>query len=136
MVNGENTFPSNPFEPTFSGTRVDYSRPFVSLFCANGRPATGLRADFGLARITYDNYREGFCLYKMSFTREVTDNIELDGPTYVEPRQNCSSLDLYLKFSKAPTTNLGLVVMFIYSDSFEIGKDENSDRSVLLNYPL
>lgn len=137
MVSGENTFPSDPFEPNYDTGRLEnFSRCFISLFCASGRPATGMRSDFGLGRVSRDNYRTGFCLYKLSFTREVTENAEVDGPSYLEPRQNCASLDLFVKFSRAPASNVGIVIMFIYSDSLEIVKDDTSDRSVLLNYPL
>ena len=66
----------------------------------------------------------------------MTENAEVDGPSYLEPRQNCASLDLFVKFSRAPASNVGIVIMFIYSDSLEIVKDDTSDRSVLLNYPL
>ena len=134
FVSGESVFPSNPFAPNYA--EKNYPREFLSLFSASGIAGIGLKSDFGLARIDYPNYIDGFTIYKISLTRQVTEVEEYDGPTHIEARQNCSSLDAYLKFSQKTTTDLGFVCMFIYSDSLEIGKDENGDRSVLLNYPL
>ena len=39
FVSGESIFPSEPFRPDFAND--DYSREFVSLFCASGHPAVG-----------------------------------------------------------------------------------------------
>ena len=136
FVSGEATFPSDPFRPNYSTKVADFGREYASLYGASGIPALSYKSDYGLGRISYVNYKSGFCLYKVSLTRLVTETDEYEGPSHVEARQNCSSLDGYLKFSKAPTTSLAFVCMFIYSDSLEISKDENSDRTVLLNYPL
>ena len=84
----------------------------------------------------YRSYAENFCLYRISMTSQVTDAQEFDAPTLIEAREPCPSLDAHLKFSSNPTTNLAFVCMFIFSDSMELRKDQASDRSILLNYPL
>ena len=76
-------------------------------------------------------------LHRFSFSALLNDVQEYEGPTHIELRQSCSSLDCYLKFSTAPTSALGLVVFFIFEDSFQIQfSEEKSERLVSLNYPL
>ena len=95
-----------------------------------------LKSDWGLGRIYYKNYKDCFCLYKISFTRQVIDTQLIDGPTTIEARQSVASLDAHLTFGTAPRSDLVLICMFEFGDSFDIVKDENSDRSVVLNYPI
>ena len=45
-------------------------------------------------------------------------------------------MDAHLKFSVDVPTDLELIVMFVYSDSLEIVKDDSSPRNLVLNYPL
>ena len=89
----------------------------------------------GLARITYDNYRNYHCLYKINLTKNQTPLHNM-GATYIEARQNCTSLDCHMKFSQPTSTPLELVLCLIYSDHIEIRKDELNDRNVVLNYTL
>ena len=82
------------------------------------------------------SYPDFFCLYRVSLTRNQVNVHDVAGPSVIESRQNCSSLDCHISFAKATPTSLDLIVLCIYSDSFSILKDNNSDRSVILNYKL
>ena len=95
-----------------------------------------MKSDWGLARISPDKYPVSFCLYKISFSRLVTDLEEWDSPTMIDSRIASPSMDAHLKFSVDLPTACELVILFCYSDSFEIVKDSNSDRNVVLSYPL
>ena len=54
----------------------------------------------------------------------------------VDSRIPSPNMDAHLKFSVDLATDVELVILFVYSDSFDIVKDSNSDRNILLNYPL
>ena len=95
-----------------------------------------MKSDWGLARITHKNYPLFHCLYKISFSRLVTDLEEWDSPTMIDSRIASPSMDAHLKFSVDLPTDVELVILFVYSDSFDIVKDSNSDRNILLNYPI
>ena len=95
-----------------------------------------MKSDFGIARVTYDNFPSSFCVYKVSFTRLVTDMEEWDSPTMIDSRIPSPNMDAHLKFSVDVATDLELIVMFVYSDSLEIVKDDSSPRNLVLNYPL
>ena len=58
------------------------------------------------------------------------------GASLLEPRRNCSGLDLHLKFSRKTGSPMVAVVVCIYNDLFEICKDENAHRNVVLSYTL
>ena len=46
------------------------------------------------------------------------------------------SLDAHVKFSADLPSALRFIVLMTFHDSFELGRDENGDRSVVLNYKL
>ena len=51
----------------------------TSLFIASPSPTTppppgvGMKSNFGLARIDYDNFATHFCVYRVSFSRQITE---------------------------------------------------------------
>ena len=95
-----------------------------------------MKSDFGIGRITYQTYPQFHCLYKICLTRTKSGLQEYAGPTHVDQRQNCPSLDAHLTFSTATTTGLEFVIMYIFSDYLEIVKDDLAERNVILNYKL
>ena len=84
--------------------------------------------------MSYNQYPNHFCLYKMSTTPLGIETHQINGPSFSEIRQNVASLDCHLKFSTAVTTSLELVVMMIFEDSLEICKTETAERDILLSF--
>ena len=106
----------------------------MSLYAANGIPAGSVKSDWGLARVSPQNYKDNFCLYRISTFKVGVESREILGPTYVDLRQNSANLDVHISFSAQTASTLDFVVLLVFHDSLEIGPSDTSDRDVVLNY--
>lgn len=94
---GADRFPSVPFQPNFNAGG-NWSRSFSSLFGASGVPAIAMKSDTGLARVTYQNFKDCFALYRISLTRQVTELNEYMGPTMIDQVEQSVGDMLFSRF--------------------------------------
>lgn len=132
LSNGITNYPSEAYEPKFSAK--SYWRSYHSLLMANGNCGIGLKNDHALARLTYENYPENFCLFKISTGRTGMELVNYGGASFQDVKENSLSLDIHMKFGSATTTKLTCIVMMEFEDSFEIAKTQHADRDVVVNY--
>ena len=133
LTSGEHQFPSEAFQPDY--TNNNFGREFGSLYSPGGAIGLSFKSDFSIGRVKISNYADSFALYRVSFLRNVVHTLEYD-ETLLEPRFMTPSLDIHLRFSEKLTTDVALVTMALYDDSFFIQRDDVSTRNVLINYAL
>ena len=124
-------FPQEAFLPKWDA-QGDHWREYLSLYSANGIPGASVKSDWGLARVTPQNYADNFCLYRISTSKVGLEGREILGPTYVDPRENSANLDAHITFSEQ--TSSTLVVLLVYHDSLELGHTDVGERDIVLNY--
>ncbi len=82
-------------------------------------------------------FAAGFALYRVNFQRQVLDSGFYGNSSSIQPKESCSSLEINLKFeTPGPTTNLDLIVIFVFDEFLKIAKTSASDREIQLSLPL
>ena len=135
FADGGDVFPNPPFTPKYEATG-NWAKEFLSLYGENGNCGSVMKSNWGLARPNYTQFSQGFTLYRISFTREISESFQHSGPTCIEPRRTSASLDAHIKLSTNLDTNCEFVCMFVYNDRITIQKTDVANRGVTLSYPL
>ena len=133
FTNGIEQFPQEPFTPSYAANG-DHWREYESLFSCDGIFGVAIKSDWGLARVSKENYSENFCLYRVCTSKVGQEMNEISGPSFSSLKENSSNLDVHISFTEATTSNLELIIMMVFHDSFTLGETENSSRDIVKSY--
>ncbi|GFU52043.1 uncharacterized protein F54H12.2 [Nephila pilipes] len=110
VLDGNRMIPSKPFQPKFDHSK-NYSRSYMSLFTDLGR----YHKDQDI-NISYNEYKDGYTLFAV----DLTPDLSADGMHTSILRNGNLTIDI--KFSKALTETVNLLVYAEYRNTTEIDK--------------
>ncbi|GFT19904.1 uncharacterized protein F54H12.2, partial [Nephila pilipes] len=113
VLDGNRMIPSKPFQPKFDHSN-NYSRSYMSLFTDLDR----YHKDQDI-NINYNEYKEGYTLFAV----DLTPDLSADGMHTSILRNGNLTIDI--KFSKALTETVNLLVYAEYRNTIEIDKNRS-----------
>lgn len=133
FTNGIDQFPQEAFTPSYAANG-DHWREFESLFSCDGIFGVAVKSDWGLARVSSENYAENFCLYRVCTSKVGQEMHEIAGPSFQDVKENSANLDVHISFTAQTPSVLQFLIMMVFHDSFELGMSDTSERDIIKSY--
>ena len=135
LKNGNTVYPlDGAFKPIIGATKEEseYTREHFSLYgpCVG----TSLKSDYSLW-LDLDHWPTGFSFFKFNLTRSYSD-MSILGESFMDQRQPTSGLDLHVTFDRQLPEAVSCLVFTSYVEALSISTNDQSVRSVELDYAL